>query len=127
MRKVPRTRKKPSSQPARRVARLAADLMLSKKATDVVLLDIAELSGAADFFVIGSASTDVQVRAVSEAVVEGLEEAGIRINHVEGFTERRWVLIDCIDVVVHVFLDDLREFYALERLWGDARLEKIEG
>jgi len=100
--------------------------MLTKKATDVVVLDLRSLSTAADFFVVGSGETDVQVRAISEAVVDGLETAGIRVNHIEGFRERRWVLIDCIDVVAHVFLKELRDFYSLERLWGDAPLETIE-
>ena len=106
------------------VARKAADLMLEKKAKDVVLLDLRGLSGATDYFVIGSAESDVQVRAISESVVDGLETSGVRIYHLEGFSERRWVLLDCIDVVVHIFLEELRDFYGLERLWGDAPLEK---
>ncbi|MFH1679021.1 MAG: ribosome silencing factor [Candidatus Eisenbacteria bacterium] len=101
--------------------------MLTKKATDVVILDLGSISTAADFFVIGSGKTDVQVRAISEAVVGGLEEQGVRISHIEGFRERRWVLVDCIDVVAHVFVNELRDFYSLERLWGDAPLEKVEG
>ncbi len=100
--------------------------MLTRKATDVVVLDLRSLSTAADFFVVGSGETEVQVRAISEAIVDGLEKAGIRVHHIEGFRERRWILIDCIDVVAHVFLKELRDFYSLERLWGDAPLETIE-
>lgn len=106
------------------VAEHAAELMLEKKAKDVVILDLRGLSGATDYFVIGSAETEVQVKAISESVVAGLEDSGNRIYHLEGFSERRWVLLDCIDVVVHIFLEELREFYGLERLWGDAPLEK---
>ena len=84
------------------------------------------LSSATDFFVIGSAESDAQVRAIADAVIEGIESGGNRIYHLEGYQEQRWILIDCIDVVIHIFLADVREFYALERLWGDAPLEKVE-
>jgi len=118
---------KPSPNPsASEIARRAAKLMLSKKASDVVILDLRSLSSATDFFVIGSGESDIQVRAITETVIGGLEEDGVRINHLEGFQERRWVLIDCFDVVAHIFDDDLREFYSLERLWGDAPIEKVE-
>ena len=113
--------------PARTTARRAAELMLTRKAEDVIILDLRNLSSATDYFVIGSADTDVQVRAVAESVIEGLEGDGVRVYHLEGYQERRWILLDCIDVVIHVFLGDLREFYGLERLWGDAPLEKVEG
>jgi ribosome-associated protein len=127
MKKSPRSKKKPALPTAQGVARLAAELALERKATDVVLLDLRTLSSATDFFVIASGATDVQVRAIAEAIVEGLEKIDVRINHIEGYTERRWILIDCIDVVIHVFLEELRDFYSLERLWGDASLEKVEG
>ncbi len=127
MKKSPRPKKKPAIPTAQGVARLAAELALERKATDVVLLDLRTLSSATDFFVIASGGTDVQVRAIADAVVEGLEKIDVRINHVEGYPGRRWVLIDCIDVVIHVFLEELRDFYSLERLWGDAGLEKVEG
>ncbi len=112
---------------AKETARKAADLMLTRKATDVVILDLSELSSATDCFVIGSAASDTQVRAVADALIDGLEKANVRICHLEGYQERRWVLLDCFDVVIHVFLDEVRDFYSLERLWGDAPLEKVEG
>ena len=112
---------------ARDVACKAAELMHTRKGGDVVILDLGQLSSATDFFVICSAESDTQVRAVADAVIAGLEGEGVRITHLEGYQERRWVLIDCFDVVVHIFLADVREYYALERLWGDAPLEKIEG
>ncbi|MFH1277523.1 MAG: ribosome silencing factor [Candidatus Eisenbacteria bacterium] len=115
-----------AAPPAIEIARHAAEAMLSRKAEDVLILDLRSLSSATDFFVIGSGETDVQVRAIADAVVDGLEGRGVRISHVEGYQERRWVLLDCIDVVIHVFLGDIREFYGLERLWGDAAIEKVE-
>ena len=111
--------------PASEIAQVAARTMLDKKAVDVVILDLRELSSATDFFVIGSGESEVQVGEISKAVVDAIETGGTRINHLEGFRERRWVLLDCIDAVIHVFHGDLREFYGLERLWGDAPIEKI--
>ncbi len=112
---------------ARETAGKAAELMLTRKGGDVVILDLGNLSSATDFFVICSAESDTQVRAVADAVIEGLEAEGVRICHLEGYQERRWVLLDCFDVVIHIFLGDVREFYSLERLWGDAPLEKVVG
>lgn len=111
---------------ARETARLAAESMLSRKASDVVVLDLREITSTADFFVIGGGAIDQQVRAIVNAVIEGIEAEGVRVAHVEGYADRRWVLIDCIDVVIHVFLDELRDFYGLERLWGDAPVERFE-
>jgi ribosome-associated protein len=111
---------------AKEVAHEAAERMAQKKGNDVVILDLRKHSGTTDFFVIGSGATEVQVRALSDAVIEGLEEKGVTIYHVEGYQARRWVLLDCVDVVVHVFLEELREFYGLERLWGDAPIERLE-
>jgi ribosome-associated protein len=127
MNRVPPSRKRAPAPAAHRLARLAAEQAVGKKATDVVILDLRSLSSATDFFVIASGATDVQVKAIADAVIEGFEKNGARINHIEGYPERRWVLVDCIDVVVHVFSEDLRDYYSLERLWGDASLEKVEG
>ena len=79
-----------------------------------------------DFFVICSADTDVQVKAIADAVVEGLEEKQIRVWHNEGISQLRWVLLDYVDVVVHIFQKRVREFYNLEKLWGDAKIEQVE-
>ncbi len=118
-------KKKKKQVPASKVAHAAAQAMLEKKAADVVILDLRDLSSTTDFFVIGSGESEAQVGAISQAVVDAVETGGTRIYHLEGFRERRWVLIDCIDAVIHVFHGDLRDFYGLERLWGDAPIEKI--
>jgi ribosome-associated protein len=110
-----------------KLAREAANLALSKKAEDVVILDLRGLSTVTDFFVICSGSSDTHVRAISDAIEDGLEAEGVRKWHIEGYTHRRWVLLDYVDVVVHVFHHKTREFYLLERLWGDAKIEKIDG
>ena len=107
------------------IAEISGALALSKKADDVVVLDLRTVSAAADYFVIVSGGTDVQVKAISDAVVEGLDKAGVSVWHVEGYGNRRWVLIDLIDVVVHVFHREARSFYGLERLWGDAPVRRL--
>ncbi len=118
-------------RPARRgdglaLARRAALACLEKKATDLVLLDLRELEAVSDFFIIVSAASEVQVKAVADYVEEKLrEERGARPWHVEGLGGRRWVLLDYVDVVVHVFHEKTREYYLLERLWGDAKRIEI--
>ena len=100
--------------------RCAAEAARSKKATDLVALDLRDLEGVSDYFLICSAGSDVQVKAVAEAVEEKLRAAGERPWHVEGLEGRRWVLLDYVQMVVHVFHQKTREYYMLDRLWGDA-------
>jgi len=107
------------------LARELAEMTLSRKATDVRILDLRNLTTIADFFVICTAHSDTQVKAVADAVVEGSKSIGERPWHKEGFLQKSWVLLDYVDVVVHVFLKDTREFYSLEKLWGDAPVEEI--
>ena len=111
-----------SQQLADRAARLA----LEKKARDICILDLRELTSAVDWFVICTADSASQVRAVAEHVRETLIEEGSRAWHVEGLESRRWVLLDYVDVVVHVFYSATREHYALETLWGDAPLVRVD-
>lgn len=99
----------------------AAAAAASKKAIDVVGLDLSGLAGVADYFLICSGSSEPQVKAIAEAVEDQLRELGAKPWHVEGMEYRRWVLLDFVDVVVHVFHEKTREYYLLERLWGDAR------
>ena len=101
--------------------RLAAETAIAKKARDVVALDLRELEGVADYFLICSGGSEVQVKAIADAIDEKLRERGARAWHVEGFEGRRWVLLDFVEVVVHVFHERTREYYMLDRLWGDAR------
>jgi ribosome-associated protein len=91
-----------------------------RKAVDGVVLDLAGLTDATDHFVIVSGTSNTHVRAIAEHVIEALRERGSRVHHVEGLSAGRWVLLDFVDFVVHVFHPALREFYQLERLWGDA-------
>ena len=99
---------------------LIAGILQEKKAEDILVLDLRMVSDAADCFVICSASSDPHVKALVTALVESLRVAGHKPWHVEGMEQRRWVLIDLVDIVVHVFLPQARDYYDLERLWGDA-------
>ncbi len=102
------------------VASQIAKLAFSKKAFNVLIMDLREISPIADFFVIASGHTDTHVRAISDGIAEGLTKKKIKPWHVEGYEHGRWVLLDFVDIVVHVFDEDTRNYYALERIWGDA-------
>lgn len=107
------------------LAQDAVRLALDKKASDPVLLDLRELQAVSDYFVIVSAASEVQVKAIADHIEDSLRETrGLKPWHIEGREGRQWMLLDYIDVVVHVFHERTREYYLLERLWGDAR--KIE-
>ncbi len=110
---------------ARNLAKKIAAFALSKKASDVQLLDLRKVSDVADFFVLCSADSDTQVKAVADAVTDGLAESDVHPWHREGISQKQWILLDFIDVVVHVFHKDVRKFYALEKLWGDAHIEVV--
>jgi ribosome-associated protein len=107
------------------IARAAGKLALSKKGYDIKILKLKSLSSVCDYFVIVSGDVDVQVKAIAEAIMEGLAEKGIKPWHREGVRGGKWILLDYVDVVVHIFQKSTREFYALERLWGDAPVEEI--
>jgi ribosome-associated protein len=108
------------------LARTCCRFALDKKAEDVMILDLRKLSAPTNYFVICSVSTDRQVKAVADSIIDGMRDKGVKPWHVEGYGALKWVLLDFVDVVVHVFRHDVRSFYALEELWGDAPAEKIE-
>ncbi|MCX5753680.1 MAG: ribosome silencing factor [Candidatus Krumholzibacteria bacterium] len=105
---------------AKRIVKIA----WSKKAENIVLLDLKKISSMTDYFLVCSAGSDVQARVIAEAIIESLEDSGIKCS-VEGLGASHWILIDCYCVVVHIFLPEVREFYGLERLWGDAKREEF--
>jgi len=96
------------------------DALLDRKAVDPVVLDLRGLCAATDYFVIVSGTSAAHVRGMAEHLVMALAPAGVEPHHVEGLQQGRWVLLDYVDFVVHVFHPELRDFYQLERLWGDA-------
>lgn len=101
-------------------AQRAAAVLLDNKAQDVVLLDLRPVTDMADYFIVASGTSDTHVRATAGHVVETLKREGLDVHSIEGIEQGRWVLLDYVDFVVHVFHPALRSFYQLERLWGDA-------
>jgi len=93
---------------------------LEKKAKDLVILSVKEISAFADYFIICSGSSDRQVRAIAAAIQENLKTADILPLGIEGEAAGQWVLMDYDDVIIHIFLDPVRAFYDLERLWSEA-------
>lgn len=103
------------------------DALLDKKAEDITVLDVHDLTTLADKFVICHAHTDVQIKAIADSVSEETnEKLGEKAWKEEGRDSRRWVILDYVNVVVHIFKKELREYYALERMWNDAPVRKIE-
>ena len=102
------------------LAKRCADFASDRRAEDILILDLRNLTTVADFFVVASAVADVQLRAVSDRIEEGVEGLGERVWHREGYENGQWIVLDYVDVVCHLFLKEKREFYQLERLWGDA-------
>ncbi len=107
------------------MARRAGQLALAKKGFDVKLLNISSISSVCDYFVIVSGDADVHVRAIANAVYDGLLDDGLKPYYKEGIKEGNWVLLDYLDIVVHIFREPTRQFYALEKLWGDAQVEEL--
>jgi ribosome-associated protein len=105
---------------SKEVALAAARAAAAKQGEDIAILDVHELIVITDFFVIASGSSDRKVRTIVDEVEKAVRERGVRPVRREGETENRWVLLDYVDVVVHVFADEEREYYDLERLWRDA-------
>lgn len=103
------------------LAELVAAAASDKKARDIVILDMDGVSLVADHFVICSANSTTQAQAIADNIEERLEKEGIPLLRKEGYREARWILMDYSDCVVHVFVEEDRRYYSLERLWGDAK------
>ena len=97
----------------------------SKRAEDLIALNMNGISLIADYFLICHGNSDKQVQAIAREMKEQAEENGVNVRRLEGFDEARWILIDLGDVVAHVFHKDERSYYNLERLWGDAPIEDL--
>ncbi len=103
-----------------------ADLMLQKKGTHIVVMDLQKLTTVTDFFVICSASSDTQIKAIADFIKEETKKIDAHPWHNEGYTNLSWVLLDFVDVVVHIFSNEKRRFYNLEGLWADADITEIK-
>ena len=103
------------------IAKAASD----KKALDVITLDMRRIPSVSDYFVVASGSSTTQVRAISDNIADVLKEKGQRVWHIEGAREALWVLLDYGDVVAHIFLEETRRFYELEKLWGSVPKKRL--
>jgi ribosome-associated protein len=119
-----RPRRRPAAPRLPAEVTLATQAALDKKALDLIVLDLRKASSFTDFFVVCTGTTVRQVHAIADAVQEAMKKKGVKPALVEGYERGEWVLIDFFDFIVHVFTPATREYYGLERLWGDA--ERIE-
>ena len=107
------------------LANKISEIIFTKKGFDVIAIDLRKLVTFTDYFVVCSADSDVQVKAIADQVDKVLSEQGVKCWHREGLKALSWVLLDYVDVVVHIFKKDARQYYNLEKLWGDAPTEKM--
>jgi len=109
------------------IAEIGVEAALERKANRIVVLDLRGLSSVTDFFVICSGNSDTHVEGIANSIDEKLEERSADLWHREGGRRASWILLDYIDAIVHIFTEEARDFYGLERLWGDApRMEYDE-
>jgi ribosome-associated protein len=107
------------------LARKIAGFALVKKARNIIIMDLRKLTDVTDYFVVCSADSDTQVKAIADAVMDGTERLGVPVWQREGISQRQWILLDYVDVVVHVFHKEVRKYYNLEKLWGDSVIEPV--
>lgn len=96
-----------------------------KKAKDIVILDLQPLTILTDYFVILSCESQVQIKTVANAIMDKLSEKSVSMHHIEGTPESRWILLDYNGVIIHIFHEELRNYYQLEKVWGDAKKVKF--
>ena len=103
-----------------------AELMLEKKALDVEIIDVSKITTLTDYFIVCTSDSDPQTRAITDHINEQMKQIGFKSWHTEGYQNREWVLIDFVNVVVHIFSKNAREYYEFERLWADGKITKIK-
>lgn len=103
-----------------------ADLILQKKGSKILVMDLRKLTTVTDYFVISSVSSDTQVKAIADYLKEETKKIDEKPWHNEGYSNLSWVLLDFVNVVVHIFLEDTRKFYNLEGLWADADINEVK-
>ncbi len=110
---------------SKELARNIGELILSKKGYDIKILELKNLTTIADYFVLCTADSTTQVKAIADNIEKQLRDNGIKCYHKEGYDSLNWVLLDYVDLVVHIFKTDSRSYYNLEKFWGDAPIEII--
>jgi ribosome-associated protein len=105
---------------------LISNLIIQKKGSNILILDLKKQTTITDYFIICSASSDTQSKAIADNIIKETKKIGQKPWHNEGYKNLSWVLLDFVDVVVHIFLKDVRKFYNLEGLWGDAEITEVK-
>ena len=107
------------NEPLSELNRLAIEAVSEKKATDIIVLDLRNRSDLTDYFLICSGKSHVQVQAIADAILEKTAGTPYKVVSVEGYNSGNWVILDLVDLIVHIFKQDVRQYYDLERLWSD--------
>jgi ribosome-associated protein len=109
-----------------RFAKIISEHILAKKGKDIKILEIKKISSVADYFVVCSADVDRQVKAIADEIDDQLSAEGIKCSYKEGYDSLNWIILDYFDVMVHIFRNEARAYYGLEKLWGDAPVIEIK-
>lgn len=108
------------------LARKAATVMDAKKALDLKIIGIRDISILADYFVLATGTSSTQVKALADEVEFQLEQEGVKVSHIEGYRSNSWILLDYSNVIIHIFTEESRKFYDLDRLWVDGKEESMD-
>ena len=111
---------------SKKISKLASALMLEKKAYDIKIIDVKKITTLTDIFMICTSDSDVQSRAITNNIKEGLDKYKIKPLNIEGYQFLKWVLMDYVNVTINIFQKEYRNFYNIERLWADAKVETIK-
>ncbi len=107
-------------------AQRISELMLDKKAVDIIMIDVRKITTLTDFFVVCTSESEPQSRAITDHINQRMKEEGVQSWHIEGYEYLDWVLIDFVHIVVHIFSKETREYYEFERLWADGTITKVQ-
>ena len=119
-----KTRRNPTG--SQNDAQRISELMLEIKALDIIIIDVRKITTLTDFFVVCTSNSQPQTRAITDHINQKMKEEGVKSWHIEGYENLDWVLVDYINIVVHIFSKDAREYYELERLWADGNITKVQ-
>jgi len=107
-------------------AQRISELMMEKKAIDIIIIDVRKITTLTDFFVVCTSESQPQTRAITDHINQKMKEEGVRSWHIEGYEHLDWVLVDFVNIVVHIFSKETREYYELERLWADGTITIVQ-
>ena len=124
MPKQKKLRSKPTG--SKNDAQRISELMLEKKALDIIIIDVRNITTLTDFFVVCTSESEPQTRAITNHINQKMKEEGVKSWHIEGYEHLEWVLVDYVNIVVHIFSKNAREYYEIERLWADGIITKIQ-